>query len=50
MNLNSDEQRVMRSQWDCLLENLGEWQGSFTHFAPDGIALKEIPSVVILAG
>lgn len=40
----------MRSQWDCLLENLGEWQGSFTRFAPDGTLLEVIPSVVILEG
>lgn len=26
----------MRSQWECLLENLGEWQGSFTRFSPQG--------------
>jgi hypothetical protein len=40
----------MGSQWDYLLENLGEWQGSFTRLAPDGTLLEVTPSVVILEG
>ncbi|MGB5959180.1 MAG: DUF3598 family protein [Coleofasciculaceae cyanobacterium] len=36
----------MRSQWDCLLENLGEWQGSFTRFSPQGEQLEDTPTVV----
>ncbi|MCU0523943.1 MAG: DUF3598 family protein [Elainella sp. Prado103] len=40
----------MISQWDCLLKNLGVWQGSFAHFSPLGIQQDEIPSRVTLAG
>lgn len=40
----------MRSQWDCLLQNLGEWQGSFTRFSPQGEALTDTPTVVSLEG
>ncbi|NET57882.1 MAG: DUF3598 family protein [Symploca sp. SIO2E6] len=38
----------MCSQWECLLQNLGEWQGSFTSFSPDGEKLADIPSVLNL--
>ena len=38
----------MKSQWDCLRTNLGEWHGSFTHFSPEGKELKDIPSVLVL--
>jgi hypothetical protein len=34
----------MRSQWDCLLQNLGCWQGSFTHLSKQGEILNDIPS------
>jgi hypothetical protein len=40
----------MKSQWDCVLENLGEWHGSFTQFDPDGIELEDIPSIIRLEG
>jgi hypothetical protein len=48
----------MRSQWDCLLQNLGEWQGSFTRFSPQGEpptpseveVLTDTPTVVSLEG
>ncbi|CAA9215802.1 FIG00870880: hypothetical protein [uncultured Coleofasciculus sp.] len=36
----------MRSQWDCLLQNIGEWQGSFTRFSPRGEQLQDTPTVV----
>ncbi|MDJ0549650.1 MAG: DUF3598 family protein, partial [Microcystis sp. M49637_WE12] len=26
----------MLSQWECLLKNLGQWQGSFTRLSPQG--------------
>ncbi|NJM58929.1 MAG: DUF3598 family protein [Synechococcales cyanobacterium RU_4_20] len=26
----------MKSQWDCIRANLGEWHGSFTRFSLDG--------------
>ncbi|MBM0740636.1 DUF3598 family protein [Phormidium sp. CLA17] len=38
------------SQWDCLLQNLGEWQGSFTRFSAQGDELEDTPTVVSLEG
>ncbi len=38
----------MRSQWDCVLQNLGEWVGSFTGFSPEGVEIEDIPSVISL--
>jgi len=38
----------MKSQWECLLENLGEWQGSFTLLSPQGELLQDTPTVVSL--
>lgn len=40
----------MRSQWECLLQNLGEWQGSFTLLSPQGELLEDTPTVVSLQG
>jgi hypothetical protein len=40
----------MRSQWEALLKNLGEWQGSFTRLSPLGEILEDIPSIVSLEG
>lgn len=40
----------MSSQWECLLQNLGEWQGSFTQFSPQGKLLEDIPTVVSFQG
>ncbi|MGL4621469.1 DUF3598 family protein [Chroococcidiopsis sp.] len=40
----------MRSQWQCLLQNLGEWQGSFTRFSPQAELIEDTPTVVSLAG
>lgn len=34
----------MRSQWECLLKNLGCWQGSFARLSPKGEILEDIPS------
>ncbi|NJM69861.1 MAG: DUF3598 family protein [Scytonema sp. RU_4_4] len=31
----------MKSQWDCVLQNLGEWQGSFTHVSPQGELVED---------
>ena len=36
----------MLSQWECFLKNLGEWQGSFTRFSPDGKQIGDTPTVV----
>ncbi len=40
----------MRSQWECLLQNLGEWHGSFARFSPQGELLEDTPSIVSLEG
>lgn len=40
----------MKSQWDCLLENLGSWEGSFTRMSPDGEILEDTPSIVSFTG
>lgn len=40
----------MRSQWECLLQNLGEWQGSFTRLSPQGELLEDTPTVVSFEG
>ncbi|MEH1942432.1 MAG: DUF3598 family protein [Nostoc sp.] len=34
----------MKSQWECFLQNLGVWEGSFTNFSPQGILLNDTPS------
>lgn len=41
---------MIKSQWDCFLQNLGEWQGSFTQFSPQGEWLNDAPSVLLLEG
>ncbi|MEB3293745.1 MAG: DUF3598 family protein, partial [Synechococcales bacterium] len=38
----------MKSQWQCLFENLGQWQGSFTSMSIAGESIEEIPSLLIL--
>jgi Domain of unknown function (DUF3598) len=40
----------MSSQWEYLLKNLGEWQGSFTHFSPQGEFIEDTPTIVSLEG
>lgn len=40
----------MTSQWERLLKNLGEWQGSFTRCSPQGKVVEDIPTVVSLKG
>jgi Domain of unknown function (DUF3598) len=40
----------MNSNWDNFLQNLGEWQGSFTHISPDGEILESTPSILNLEG
>ncbi len=34
----------MKSQWECFLQNLGVWEGSFTNFSPQGTLLSDTPS------
>lgn len=38
----------MKSQWDCFLVNLGEWQGCFTNFSPQGDWVSDTPSLLKL--
>jgi hypothetical protein len=38
----------MAAQWQALLKNLGEWQGSFTQFSPQGVFLQDTPSNLTL--
>ena len=38
------------TQWECLLQNLGDWQGSFTRFSPEGELIEDTPTVVSLHG
>ncbi|MGH2415734.1 MAG: DUF3598 family protein, partial [Microcystaceae cyanobacterium] len=40
----------MSAQWQYLLKNLGEWQGSFTRFSPQGLLIEDTPTVVSLEG
>jgi len=39
---------MTQSQWDYWLKNLGEWQGSFARFSPQGVLLEETPSLLKL--
>jgi hypothetical protein len=41
---------MMKPQWECLLENLGEWRGAFTRVSPQGELLEDTPTVVSLEG
>lgn len=40
----------MKSQWECVLQNLGEWQGSFSRLSPIGEQIEDIPSLISLTG
>jgi Domain of unknown function (DUF3598) len=40
----------MKSQWECVLENLGEWVGSFTTVTATGESIEDIPSIIKLGG
>ncbi|MEH1890481.1 MAG: DUF3598 family protein [Nostoc sp.] len=40
----------MKSQWECFLQNLGVWEGSFTNFSPQGTLLNDTPSCLSLDG
>jgi Domain of unknown function (DUF3598) len=41
---------MQRSQWECLLENLGVWQGTFTQLSVQGEIIESVKSETILAG
>jgi Domain of unknown function (DUF3598) len=38
------------SQWEGVLQNLGEWRGSFTLLSPTGELQEDIPSLISLQG
>lgn len=38
----------MNSQWENFLKNLGDWQGCFTEFSPQGELIRDIPSHLTL--
>ena len=40
----------MKPQWECFLENLAVWEGSFTTFSAQGEFLKDTPSRLTLEG
>ncbi|MEH2306961.1 DUF3598 family protein [Nostoc sp.] len=40
----------MKSQWECFLQNLGVWEGSFTNFSPQGTLLNDTSSRLSLEG
>jgi hypothetical protein len=42
--------KTVKSQWECVLQNLGEWQGSFTRLSPTGAEIEDIPSLIRLTG
>jgi Domain of unknown function (DUF3598) len=42
--------KIVKSQWECVLQNLGEWQGSFTRLSPIGEEIEDIPSLISLTG
>ncbi|MEH2070158.1 MAG: DUF3598 family protein [Nostoc sp.] len=40
----------MKSQWECFLQNLGVWEGSFASISPQGTLLDDTPSRLSLEG
>ncbi len=40
----TNDKTTMKSQWECFLQNLGVWEGSFTNFSPQGTLLNDTPS------
>ncbi len=41
---------MTKSQWECFLQNLGVWEGSFSNFSPQGTLLNDTPSRLSLKG
>lgn len=46
----TNDKITMKSQWECFLQNLGVWEGSFSNFSPQGILLNDTPSRLSLEG
>lgn len=44
----TNDKITMKSQWECFLQNLGVWEGSFTNFSPQGTLLNDTPSCLSL--
>lgn len=42
-------ENINKSQWDCIRENIGVWNGAFLQFSMDGELQKDTPSVLTLA-
>ena len=40
----------MTDRWENFLQNLGEWQGSFTSISPSGEIVSDTPSTLLLEG
>ncbi|MBW4621757.1 MAG: DUF3598 family protein [Cyanosarcina radialis HA8281-LM2] len=38
----------MKPQWECFLNNIGEWHGSFTRVSLEGEILEDTPSILLL--
>jgi hypothetical protein len=38
----------MKTQWECFLQNIGTWQGSFATFSTAGELVEDIPSLLQL--
>jgi hypothetical protein len=38
----------MKTQWECFLNNIGEWHGSFTRVSLQGEILEDTPSILLL--
>jgi hypothetical protein len=47
---NDKGQNLMKSQWECFLQNLGVWEGSFTNFSHQGTLLNDTSSRLSLEG
>ena len=38
----------MSEQWQYFLKNLGQWQGKFSHYSPQGDWIEDVPSLVTI--
>ena len=46
--MTSEINPEMKTQWDCMLQNVGQWDGSFTRFVLDGTQTSDISSHLTL--
>ena len=40
----------MSEQWQYFLKNLGQWEGKFSHYSPQGDWIEDIPSLLTIEG